>query len=61
MIGVICWILLIGIPTPATAWIQEDGDHQLVQAQLDPSAGNSIQMTLSNWNAPVTIEKPAGA
>ncbi|MGB3335371.1 MAG: LppX_LprAFG lipoprotein [Mycobacterium sp.] len=48
-------------PTPATVWIQEDGDHQLVQAQLNPSAGNSIQMTLSNWNAPVTIEKPAGA
>ncbi|MGB3284519.1 MULTISPECIES: LppX_LprAFG lipoprotein [Mycobacteriaceae] len=47
--------------TPATVWIQEDGDHQLVQAQLDPSAGNSIQMTLSNWNDPVTVEKPAGA
>lgn len=48
-------------PTSATVWIQEEGDHQLVQAQLDPSAGNSIQMTLSNWNAPVTIERPAGA
>ncbi|MDD7814248.1 LppX_LprAFG lipoprotein [Mycolicibacter sinensis] len=47
--------------TPATVWIQEDGDHQLVQAKLDPSAGNSIQMTLSNWNAAVTVEKPAGA
>ncbi|OMC14207.1 hypothetical protein A5735_11360 [Mycolicibacter heraklionensis] len=48
-------------PTPATVWISEEGDHQLVQAQLDPSPGNAIQMTLSNWNAPVTIEKPAGA
>lgn len=48
-------------PTPATVWIQEDGEHQLVQAQLSPSSGNSIQMTLSNWNAPVTVEKPAGA
>lgn len=48
-------------PTASTVWIQEDGDHQLVQARLDPSAGNAIQMTLSNWNAPVTIEKPAGA
>lgn len=48
-------------PTPATVWISEEDDHQLVQAQLDPSAGNSIQMTLSNWNAPVTVEKPAGA
>ena len=48
-------------PIPATVWISEDGDHQLVQARLDPSAGNSIQMTLSNWNAPVTVDKPAGA
>lgn len=48
-------------PTPATVWISEDGDHQLVQAKLDPSAGNAIQMTLSNWNSPVTVEKPAGA
>lgn len=48
-------------PTPCTVWISEEGDHQLVQAKLDPSAGNSIQMTLSNWNAPVTVAKPAGA
>ena len=48
-------------PTPCTVWIQEDGDHQLVQAQLTPSSGNSVQMTLSNWNVPVTVEKPAGA
>ncbi|BBY35827.1 lipoarabinomannan carrier protein LprG [Mycolicibacter minnesotensis] len=47
--------------TPATVWISEDGDHQLAQAQLSPSSTNSIQMTLSNWNAPVTVEKPAGA
>lgn len=45
-------------PLPATVWIQENGDHQLVQAKLDPSAGNSIQMTLSNWGAPVQITKP---
>lgn len=48
-------------PIPCTVWIQEGGDHELVQAQLNPSQGNSIQMTLSNWNAPVTVEKPAGA
>jgi lipoprotein LprG len=48
-------------PMPCTVWIQENGDHQLVQAKLDKSSGNSIQMTLSNWNAPVTVEKPAGA
>lgn len=45
-------------PLPATVWIQENGDHQLVQAKLDPSAGNSVQMTLSNWGAPVQIDKP---
>ena len=45
-------------PLPATMWIQETGDHQLVQAKLDQSAGNSIQMTLSNWNAPVQVTKP---
>jgi lipoprotein LprG len=44
---------------PGTAWIQKDGDHNLVQAKLDPSSGNSIQMTLSDWNQPVTVTKPA--
>jgi lipoprotein LprG len=46
-------------PVPATAWIQEDGDHQLVQAKLEPSPGNSVTMTLSEWNKPVTVTKPA--
>jgi lipoprotein LprG len=45
-------------PLPATVWIQENGDHQLVQAKLDQSAGNSIQMTLSNWGEPVQVTKP---
>jgi lipoprotein LprG len=45
-------------PLPATMWIQETGDHQLVQAKLDQSPGNSIQMTLSNWNAPVQVTTP---
>jgi lipoprotein LprG len=45
-------------PLPATVWIQESGDHQLAQAKLDQSAGNSVQMTLSNWNAPVQVTKP---
>ncbi len=48
-------------PMPAIVWIQENGDHQLVRAQLEPTDDTSIQMTLSNWNAPVTVEKPAGA
>jgi lipoprotein LprG len=45
---------------PGTVWIREDGNHDLVQAKLEPSSGNSIQMTLSKWNQPVTIEKPPG-
>jgi lipoprotein LprG len=45
-------------PLPSTAWIQESGDHQLVQAKLDQSPGNSIQMTLSNWGEPVQVTKP---
>jgi lipoprotein LprG len=45
-------------PTPTTAWIEENGDHQLAQVQLDPSQGNSVRMTLSNWNAPVQVTKP---
>ncbi|TPG31433.1 LppX_LprAFG lipoprotein [Mycolicibacterium hodleri] len=46
-------------PVPATAWIKEDGDHELVQAKLDPSEGNSVQMTLSDWGKSVTVTKPA--
>lgn len=46
-------------PVPATAWIREDGDHDLVQAKLDPSDGNSVQMTLSDWGKSVTVTKPA--
>lgn len=44
---------------PASVWIQADDPHQLVQAKLDQSSDNSVVMTLSNWNAPVTIDKPA--
>lgn len=47
-------------PMPSTVWIAEDGDHQLVRAQLQPTADNSIAMTLSKWNAPVSVEKPDG-
>ena len=45
-------------PLPTTAWIQESGNHQLVQAKLDQSSGNSVQTTLSNWNVPVQVNKP---
>lgn len=45
-------------PQPAKVWIQENGDHQLVQAELDQGSGNSIQMTLSNWGQSVQVSKP---
>jgi lipoprotein LprG len=45
-------------PMPSTMWIEENGDHQLVQTQLEQSPGNSLQLTLSNWNAPVQVTKP---
>jgi lipoprotein LprG len=46
-------------PVPGTAWIKEDGDHALVQAKLEPTPGNSVTMTLSDWGKPVTVTKPA--
>jgi lipoprotein LprG len=46
-------------PVPATAWIREDGNHELVQAKLEPTPGNSLTMTCSNWGKPVTVTKPA--
>lgn len=46
-------------PVPATAWIREDGNHELAQAKLDPSPGNSVQMTLTDWGKTVSVTKPA--
>ena len=45
-------------PVPATIWVQEGGDHQLAQAKLERGAGNSVQMTLSNWGQQVQVTKP---
>ena len=45
-------------PAPGTAWIREDGDHQLAQVMLEPSAGNTITMTLTDWGKNVTVTKP---
>ncbi|OBK12280.1 LppX_LprAFG lipoprotein [Mycobacterium asiaticum] len=45
-------------PVPAKVWIQETGDHQLVQAQLERGTGNSVQMNLSNWGQSVQVSKP---
>ena len=46
-------------PVPGTAWVATEGDHELMQARLDPSPGNSVTMTLSKWGEPVTVDKPA--
>jgi lipoprotein LprG len=48
-------------PMPTTVWIQETGDHQLARVKLDKGSGNSVQMTLSNWNQPVQVTKPAAS
>jgi lipoprotein LprG len=45
-------------PVPGTVWIQEGGDHQLVQSSLEKSSGNTLLMTMSNWGAPVNVTKP---
>jgi len=46
-------------PLPATVWIQKDQPHQLVQAKVDQSEGNSVLLTMSAWDKPVTVTKPA--
>jgi lipoprotein LprG len=46
-------------PVPGTAWVTDDGKHELMQAQLEPTPGNSVQMTMSDWGKPVTVNKPA--
>lgn len=45
----------------STVWIQESGDHQLVQATVEPSKDDSVQMSFSNWNVPVIVDKPVVA
>lgn len=45
---------------PATVWIQEGGDRQVVEISLEPSTDNFVQLAFSDWNSPVTIEKPPG-
>ena len=51
--------LKAGGPIPAIAWIAKDAPNQLVQAQIDQSEGNNVQLTLSEWDKPVTVTKPA--
>src|SRR5262245_26602473 len=45
-------------PVPGTAWIREDGNHELVQAKLEPTPGNTITMTCSDWGKSVSVTKP---
>ena len=51
--------LKAGGPVPAIAWIAKDAPNRLVQAQIDQSDGNNVQLTLSEWDKPVTVTKPA--
>ena len=46
-------------PVAGTAWITEEGNHELMQAKLEPTPDNSVTMTLSEWGKPVTVTKPA--
>jgi len=46
-------------PVPGTAWIAEEGNHELVQAKMEPTKETSLTMTLSDWGKPVTVTKPA--
>jgi lipoprotein LprG len=46
-------------PVPGTAWIREDGNHELMQVKLEVSPNNSITMTCTDWGKPVTVTKPA--
>ena len=47
-------------PVPGTVWIEKDGDHQLVQAKLEKTRATRVQMTLSNWDQPVTGHQATG-
>ncbi|MEZ0381733.1 MULTISPECIES: LppX_LprAFG lipoprotein [Mycobacteriaceae] len=44
--------------TSCTVWIQETGDHHLVALKLASGADESVVITFSNWNAPVSVAKP---
>ena len=46
-------------PLPATVWIEKNAPHQLVQATVEQSTGNTVSLTLSDWDKPVIVDKPA--
>jgi lipoprotein LprG len=45
---------------PGIAWVRDGGSHDLVQLTLEPTSGNTLRITLSNWNSPVSVTKPPG-
>ena len=45
-------------PVPGTQWIREDGNHDLMKSWAEISKGNTIELTLSDWGKPVTVDKP---
>jgi lipoprotein LprG len=46
-------------PIPGTAWIQEDGNHELMQVKLQPTPETSVTMTCTDWGKSVTVTKPS--
>lgn len=46
-------------PVPGTAWIQEDGNHELMQVKLEPTPDTSVTMTCTDWGKSVTVTKPS--
>jgi lipoprotein LprG len=43
----------------AKVWVREDGNHQPVKATVNISPGNSVDISLSDVDKPVTVTKPA--
>ncbi|WP_037274873.1 LppX_LprAFG lipoprotein [Kibdelosporangium aridum] len=39
-------------------WVKQDGNHQPVRALVELTPGNSVEITLSEVDKPVTVEKP---
>lgn len=50
--------LAVTEPIPGTAWVAEEGDHELIQVKMEPAQGQSVTITLSDWGKSVTVEKP---
>jgi lipoprotein LprG len=45
-------------PVPGTAWMAEEGNHELMQVKIEPAQGQAVTMTLTDWGKPVTVNKP---